>query len=121
MEVDGARLIKVEEEIDGRVYKALMLELRNACILLISEGELALGTLAVAVPGGARGPPAPTSANILGDRHALTARLLAERLASLLGRVALVSIRAGGSDLEVGSRALAVLRKVLEGRGGHEP
>jgi len=121
MELDGARLVKVKEEVDGRPYSALLLELENACILIISEGGLRLGTLAIAIPEGAPGSPAPTSAGILGHRHVMTARLLAERVASLFGRIAIVSIRAQGSDVEVGARALAVLKKVLEEGGRGEP
>ena len=121
MELDGARLVRVKEEVDGRPYNALLLELDNACILLVSEGDLRLGTLAVAIPEGTPGFPAPISANVLGHRHVTTARLLAERMASLFGRIAIVSIRAQGSDIEVGTRALAVLKKVLEEGGRGEP
>ncbi|GEM_PF-623813 len=121
MEVDGAKLLRAEGELDGRRYVAVMLELPNACILLVSEERLALGTLALALPPAPRAL-APSSAGIMGERHAMLARMLAERLAGLTGKIALVSLRAGGTEAEVGPRAIAMLKKVLEQRGsGHEP
>ena len=106
---------RLSEEVNGERYTALLLELPNACLFFISQGELALGTLALAVPSG--GALGTTSMSILGERHALLARMLAERLAGLKGKIALVSLRAAGPEAQVGSRALAVLKKILEEGG----
>jgi len=118
--VGGARPERHEEEIDGRRYTAVLLELPNACLLFISEGKLALGTLALAVPSQLRERPGITSVGVLGERHTLLARVLAERLAGLKGKIALVSLRAHGPETQVGPRALAMLKKVLE-EAGREP
>jgi len=109
-----------EEEIDGRRYTAALLELPNACLLLISEGRLSLGTLALAVPSPLQERPGIPSTGVLGERHVLLARVLAERLAGLKGKIALVSLRVHGPEAQVGPRALAMLKKILE-EAGHEP
>lgn len=111
-------MVEAEVEVGGKLLRALLLELPNACILLICEGDLRLGTLALAMPRAPYGPPGPTSSPIIGHRHSLTARMLAERLANLVGKIALVSLRAEGPEAEVGARALEALKKVLEERGG---
>ena len=110
-----------QEEIDGQRYTAALLELPNACLLFISEGRLALGTLALAVPSSLQEKPGITSVGVLGERHVLLARVLAERLASLKGKIALVSLRAYGPEAQVGPRALAMLKKILEEGVGREP
>ena len=117
MELDGARLTKAELSLNGRRCLALLLELPNACMLFLSEGELALGTLAIATPIGTR---VPSSACVLGQRHSTLARMLAERLASARGKIAIVSLRAEGSEAEVATRAMALLKEVLGG-SGREP
>ncbi|RLI13943.1 hypothetical protein DRO33_00250 [Candidatus Bathyarchaeota archaeon] len=114
MELDGARVSKAELELAGKRCLALMLELPNACILLLSEGRLALGTLAIAMPPG---PLTPSSTCVLGQRHSTLVRMLAERLATLKGKIALVSLRAEGPEAEVGARAIALFKEILEEGG----
>ena len=110
--------MKAEAEVGGRSLTALMLELPNACILIVCEGGLRLGTLALALPTPPEGPSGPSSILIMGHRHPLTARMLAERLSGLVGKIALVSVRGDGSEAEVGRRALAILKQVLAEREG---
>jgi len=76
----------------GITYSAILLEMKNAYIFLLSEGEESLGTLAVSLPPkpGMIGPP--LSSILLGERNAASSRMLAERLAKRLGRIVLVSI-----------------------------
>ena len=69
-----------------------MLEMKNAYIFLLSEGEEKLGTLAVSVPQrpGMVGPP--LSSVLLGERNSMLSRMLAESLARRLGKIILLSI-----------------------------
>ena len=80
----------VEEK--GTTYLATMLEMKNAYIFLLSEGEEKLGTLAVSVPQrpGMVGPP--LSSVLLGERNSMLSRMLAESLARRLGKIILLSI-----------------------------
>jgi len=115
MELDGARISRVEAELDGRSHIAIALELPNACVVFISEEGLRMGTLAIAMPPGGTPPsPGSTSAVVMGERLAFLARLLAERLASLTGKIALLSLWAEGREADVGWRAVEMLKKLLE-------
>jgi len=90
----------VEEEIkqDEITFCALRLETKNANLLLLSEGEDQLGTLAVALPPTERMLGPPVSSVLLGDRNTLIARLLAERLAQKTRKIALASVFARTID-----------------------
>ena len=121
MELDGAKISRVGAELDGHPYIAILLELPNACVAFISEGRLRMGTLAIAMPPReALLPRGPTSAVVMGEKFALLTRLLAERLASSLGKISLLSLWAEGSEAEVGDRAMKMLKKLLE-EVSHEP
>jgi len=87
-----AEVLREKIEEDGTTYSVILLEMKNACIFLLSEGEERLGTLAVSLPPrlGMIGPP--LSSTLLGERNAALSRMLAERLAKRLGRMVLVSI-----------------------------
>ena len=87
-----AKVFREEIEEAGTKYSAILLEMKNAYIFLLSEGEESLGTLAVSLPPkpGMIGPP--LSSVLLGERNVAPSRMLAERLAKRLGRIVLVSI-----------------------------
>ena len=89
-----ARAKFVQEEIreKDRLFLSTYLEMENASLTLLSEGEDRLGTLAVGIPqrGELLGPP--LSSILLGDRNIMIARILAERLAKKMTKIALVSV-----------------------------
>jgi len=115
MELNGARISKAEAELDGHLYTAVLLELPNACVAFISEGELRMGTLAIAMPPGKNHPPGSISAVVVGERFSFLTRLLAERLAISKGKITLLSLWAEGTEAEIGSRAMEMLKKLLAG------
>ena len=84
----------VEEEIkeNETLFLALHFETKNASIILLSEGEDQLGTLAVALPQAEKLLGPPLSSVLLGDRNVIVARMLAERLAAKTGKIALASV-----------------------------
>jgi len=105
----------VQEEIkeNQTVFVALRLETKNANLMLMSEGEDQFGTLAVAIPQAQKMLGPTLSSILLGDRNAMTARLLAERLAEKTGKMALVSIFAKTvSERDAGPIFLRLLEKV---------
>lgn len=68
-----------------------LVKMENASILLLDDEEsIRLGTLAVGMPefGGKH----HISSVLLGDRNAMEAKLLAERISTTVGGIALVSI-----------------------------
>ena len=112
-----AEIIREEVEEGERVFSGVLLKMSNAYIMLLSEGEENLGTLAVSLPQkqGLIGPP--LSSILLGERNATLARLLAERLAGTVKKMALVSVFVRTIDeREVGPILLRLTEKILKKR-----
>jgi len=86
------RVFQEEMKENETLFLALRLETSNANLVLISEREDRLGTLAVAIPQREKMLGPPTSSILLGDRNIIIARLLAERLAEKTGKIALASV-----------------------------
>ena len=111
-----SRATIVKEEISEKNIRllAIYLETKNAVLVLLSEGEDQLGTLAASVP--------PTteiqiksfmSSVLLGDRNTTTARMLAERLASKTGKIGLVSVHLRTvSETEASSVLVKLFEKI---------
>ena len=112
-----ASVIREEIEERGSTFSAVLIEASNAYIMLLSEGEESLGTLAVSLPQkpGMIGPP--LSSVLLGDRNVSLARLLAERLAKTLNKMTLVSVFVRTLVAkEAGPILLRLLEKILQKR-----
>ena len=88
------RVKVIQEEIkqNETSFLALRLETKNANLILLSEGEDNLGTLAVAVPQKEKLLGQPLSSVLLGDRNMIITRVLAENLAQKTGKIALASV-----------------------------
>jgi len=90
--MERARVVK-EEVIEQNVhFLAVYMEAKNACLILLSENEDKLGTMAIAVPKPKDLLGPASSSILLGDKNAISARMFAEYLASMKGKIALVSI-----------------------------
>jgi hypothetical protein len=88
-----ATLIKSEIQDENTRFLGICLETQNSIIVLLSEGEDKLGTLAVSVPSSVKiRSQSPLSSVLLGDRNTTTARMIAERLAAKYSKISLVSI-----------------------------
>ena len=87
-----AQIVQQEIKYNDTEYCAVRLETKNASLLLLSEDEDQLGTLAVALPQTEKMVGPPVSSILLGDRNVITARLLAERLAHKTGKIGLASV-----------------------------
>src|SRR3989337_4227065 len=88
---DRAKVIKEELVAQDMRFLAVYLEANNSCLILLSEREDKLGTLAIAVhkPKDLLGPV--SSSVLLGDKNAVSARMFAEYVAAKKGKIALVS------------------------------
>ena len=117
MGIEGIKVVEKSLEVEGVRYRGLLLEFPNACFLFLGEEPLALGTLVLAMPP-SRTQIGPTSTAILGHKNVLMARMLAEHLAKLTGKISFLSLRIPGPEPEVGTKAMALLKEVLEERGG---
>jgi hypothetical protein len=89
---DRANVIK--EEINGEDHRflAVYVESKNSIMLMLSEKEDKLGTMAIAVPKPKNLMGSVTSSVLLGDRNVISARMFAEYVASKKGKIAVVSV-----------------------------
>ena len=114
--MERARVVK-EEIVEQNVhFLAVYLEAKNSCLVLLSEREDKLGTLAIAVPGPKDMLGPPSSSILLGDRNQISARIFAENLAERKGKIALVSIYLESMDER---QAQSIFRKLLDKVAAH--
>ena len=109
--MERASVVKDEIVEQNIRFLAVYLEAKNSCLVLLSENEDKLGTLAVGVPKPKDLLGPATSSVILGDRSSISARMFAEYLAAKKGKIALVSIYLRTID-EVQARS--VFKRLLE-------
>lgn len=115
-----AKIIQETTKERDTLFLATYLEMKNANLIFLSEKEGRLGTLAVAIPQTRKIIGPPLSSILLGDRNVMVARLLAERLAGKMNKIALVSIFIKTIDeREAGPILLRLLEKTLR-KGGVE-
>lgn len=110
-QMERATVIKDKIVAHNTRFLAVYLETKNSCLVLLSEDEDKLGTLAIGVPKPKDLLGPASSSIILGDRNAISARMFAEYLASQKGKIALVSVYLTTID-EVQART--ILKRLLE-------
>ena len=109
--MERAKIVKDEIIEQNTHFLAVYMETKNSCLILLSENEDKLGTLAIAVPK-PRDLLGPASSSVLlGDKNAISARMFAEYLASRKEKIALVSIYLETID-EV--QAQSIFMKLIE-------
>jgi len=87
-----AKVTQNELKEKDSLFLSLHIATPNSSILLLSEGEDQLGTLAAAVPQAQEMLGPPVSSILLGDRNTILSRMLAERLAAKTSKIALASV-----------------------------
>jgi hypothetical protein len=109
--MERAKVVKEESFEENTHFLAACLETKNSCLILLSEREDRLGTLAVAVPKPSDTPGLPASSVLLGDRNMVSARMFAEYVAARTDKIALVSIY-----LETATeiQAQSIFKKLIE-------
>jgi hypothetical protein len=96
-------------------------ETDNSCLVLLSENEDKLGTLAIAVPRPRDLLGPPTSSVLLGDKNAILARIFAEYISSKKEKIALVSIYLEtASETQAQSIFKRLIEKVVHSEGHAE-
>jgi hypothetical protein len=110
-----AKIVQEEIKENEIPFLALRLETKNANLILLSEGEDQLGTLAIALPQAEKMLGPPLSSILLGDRNTIITRLLAERLAQKTGKIALASVYVKTvSEQEAGKVFLKLFEKIMK-------
>ena len=109
-----AKVVQQEIKLNETDYCAVRLETKNATLLLLSEYEDQLGTLAVALPQQDKMLGPPVSSILLGERNAVIASLIAERLAHKTGKLGLASVFTNRlSDTDAGTVFLKLFDKTF--------
>lgn len=122
---DRARVVKEELLEKDTRFLAVYVEAKNTCLVLLSEREDKLGTLAIAVPK-AKDLLGPVQSSVLlGDRNVVSARMFAEHIAAKKGKIALVSVYLERlSEMQAQAYFMHLIEKVMEkeaeGEGGEE-
>jgi hypothetical protein len=116
--MERASVVKDEIIEEDRHFLAVYMEAKNSCLVLLSEREDKLGTLAIAVPRPKDLLGPPSSSILVGDRNAISARMFAESLAARKGKIALVSIYLESMDER---QAQSVFRRLIERVAHDEP
>jgi hypothetical protein len=119
--VERAKVVKEELQQQGVNFLAIYVEAKNSIMIMLSEKEDKLGTLAIAVPKPKDLLGSVTSSVLLGDKNVISARMFAEYVASKKGKIAMVSVY-----LETVSEALAqsffmhLVEKLLKSESGQK-
>jgi len=90
--LNSSRIVRKKVSREGLTIYLNYLEFENGCIVILSEGKERLGTVAVAIPASVG---LPISQAVLGDKWAMSSRLIAEHLAKKTGKICIVSINMG--------------------------
>lgn len=120
--MDRANVVKEELTDRDTRFLAVYVEAQNSCLILLSENEDKLGTMAIAVPKANEMLGLASSSILVGDRHIISARMFAEYVASRKGKIAMVSVYLDKySELQAQAFFLRLLEKVMQLEAKKEP
>ena len=115
MKTDRAKVIKEELVEQDTRFLAVYVEAKNSCLILLSEREDKLGTLAIAVPKPKDLLGPVSSSVLLGDKNSISTRMFAEKVAAMKGKIALVSVYLERlTDVQAQVYFTRLLKKVIE-------
>ncbi len=122
MESDRAKVVKEELFQQDNRFLAVYVESKNSIMIMLSEKEDKLGTLAIAVPRPKDLLGSATSQVLLGDKHIISARMFAEFVAAKKGKIAMVSVYLDKvSEIQAQEFFIHLIEKVLKSGSQKEP
>ncbi len=89
---ERANVVKEEIQQQETRFLAVYVEAKNSIMIMLSEKEDKLGTMAIAVPKPRDMVGSVTSSILIGDKHIISARMFAEYVAAKKGKIAMVSV-----------------------------
>jgi hypothetical protein len=119
---DRANVVKEEIHQQDTRFLAVYVEAKNSIMIMLSEKEDKLGTMAIAVPKPRDMVGSVTSSVLIGDKHMISARMFAEYVASKKGKIAMVSVyleRIG--EIQAQEFFMHLIDKVLKTGSQKEP
>jgi hypothetical protein len=122
MERDRAKVTKEELQEKDTRFLAVYVEAQNSVMIMLSEREDKLGTLAIAVPKAKDLLGSVTSSILLGDKNMISARMFAELVAAKKGKIAMVSIYLEHvGEVQAQAFFMRLIDKVLKTEAKKEP
>jgi hypothetical protein len=120
--VERAKVTKEELLEEDTRFLAVYVESKNSCMIMLSEKEDKLGTMAIAVPKPKDLLGSVTSSVLLGDKNMISARMFAEYVASKKGKIAMVSVYLEQvSEIHAQEFFMHLIEKVLKSETKKEP
>jgi len=120
--LERAKVTKEELFEKDRRFLAVYVEAQNSIMIMLSEKEDKLGTLAIAVPKPKDLIGSVTSSVLLGDKNVISARMFAELVASKKGKIAMVSVYLETvNELQAQSFFMHLIDKLIKGDSQKEP
>ncbi len=120
--MERAKVVKEELQEQDTRFLAVYVESKNSCMVMLSEKEDKLGTMAIAVPKPQNMVGSVTSSVLLGDRNIISARMFAEYVASKKGKIAVVSVYLDkASEIQAQEFFMNLIDKVIKGGSQKEP
>ena len=119
--MERAKVIKDELLEQDTRFLAVYVEAKNSCLIMLSEKEDRLGTLAIAVPKPKDLLGPVTSSVLVGNKNAISARMFAEYVASKKGKIAMVSVYLDKlGELQAQTIFMHLIERVLKAEGERE-
>ncbi|MCX6644567.1 MAG: hypothetical protein NT043_05120 [Candidatus Bathyarchaeota archaeon] len=120
--MERAKVVKEELLEQDMRFLAVYVEAKNSCMIMLSENEDKLGTLAIAVPKPKDMIGSVTSSVLLGDKNVISARMFAEYVASKKGKIALVSVYLDKvGEMQAQAFFMHLIEKVMKAESQKEP
>ncbi len=122
MERERAKVTKEELQEKDTRFLAVYVEAQNSVMIMLSEREDKLGTLAIAVPKPKDLMGSVTSSVLLGDKNVISARMFAELVASKKGKIAMVSVyleKVG--EVQAQAFFMHLIEKIMKSESQKEP
>ena len=120
--MERAKVVKEELLEQNMRFLAVYVEAKNSCMIMLSENEDKLGTLAIAVPKPKDMIGSVTSSVLLGDKNVISARMFAEYVASKKGKIALVSVYLDKvGEMQAQAFFMHLIEKVMKAESQKEP
>ncbi len=120
--MERAKVVKEELQEQDRRFLAVYVESKNSIMIMLSEKEDKLGTMAIAVPKPKDLLGSVTSSILLGDKNMISARMFAEYVASKKGKIAMVSIYLETvTEMQAQSFFMHLVDKLIKSEAQREP
>ena len=120
--MERAKVVKEEVFEQDTRFLAVYVEAKNSCMIMLSEKEDKLGTLAIAVPKPKDLMGSVTSSVLLGDKNMISARMFAEYVASKKGKIAMVSVYLETvTEMQAQSFFMHLIDKLIKSESQKEP